>query len=475
MTVLPLANGFYQSESLPISNQECVNLYPVAQQAPALNQDNLFGTPGVEELTSTGVVLQANRGAHTKNDIAYFVNGGALYSLDRTFDVEGSPLFGTTLLGVIEGTGRVSIANNTTQLLILVPGGKGYVYNENDATPFQEITDLDFRANGNPMYVVSIDNFFVFTTDTNKIIRSDLNDGLSYDALAFGSAESDPDATVAPVTANNQLWITGTVTTEGFQNIGGVGFNFQRNNVFLDKGCIAPLSLIKANQAFFMIGNGNNESPSVWQYDGTSFQKISTIAIDAALRSYTDEEIKAVFGMYYANKGEFFLIYTLPDTSFVYDLVTKKWHERRSLISDELTAWRVNSIITAYGKVIVGDSEDGRIGELSDKFYSEYSENIISSFSLQPFSSLKPFNIPYLELTMESGVGNSVSEDPQVSLEISNNGKIFGDPRNRSIGRAGEFNKLIIWRRNGKARRLLVLRFTVADCVKKVFAKLEAL
>ncbi len=72
---LPITNGFYVSNSLPISAQECTNWYVVVEGAPALAQETLRGTPGIEQVETSGVVLQANRGAHTMAGVPYFVNG----------------------------------------------------------------------------------------------------------------------------------------------------------------------------------------------------------------------------------------------------------------------------------------------------------------------------------------------------------------------------------------------------------------
>ena len=275
---IPIANGFYESESLPISAQECVNWYPNIVQSAGLAQETLFGTPGANQLATTGTIKNINRGAHVKNGIPYFVNGEALYVLNRTVDPDLTETFSATLLGTIEGTGGVSMADNGTQLMILVPGGKGYIYDESAGTPFLEITDPDFTANGAPQYVVFIDAYFAVTTDSKKWIISALNDGLSWDALDFSSAESDPDDIVAPVVFRNQLFITGSETTEAFQNApNGSGFPFIRSNIFMNKGCFAPLSLISAHNTFMMIGGGVNESPAIWQFIGSTFHKVSVL------------------------------------------------------------------------------------------------------------------------------------------------------------------------------------------------------
>ena len=128
---------------------------------------------------------------------------------------------------------------------------------------FVEITDSDFRANGDPQYVAFVDGYFVFTTDEKKFIVSALNDGTSYNALDFGSAESDPDKVIAPIVYKNQLFITGVTTTEAFQNIGGADFPFQRSGLFIDKGVAAPHSLVKSQDSFMFIGGGENESPTI--------------------------------------------------------------------------------------------------------------------------------------------------------------------------------------------------------------------
>jgi hypothetical protein len=246
--ILPIANGFYMADSLPISAQECTNWYPYLVEAPALNQETLLGTPGISELASTGTVDQANRGSWVLNDIPYFINGNSLYRLERT-TVDFVDSFAAVNIGTIAGTGRVSLADNGTQLCILVPGGKGYIFTA-DPDTLTEITDGDFRANGEPQHVVFLDGYFVFTTDSKKFIVSDLNDGLTYNALDFGTAEADPDAVVVPIVFRNQLFITGTSTAEAFQNIGGADFPFQRTGLFIQKGVSAPFSAIGSNDTF---------------------------------------------------------------------------------------------------------------------------------------------------------------------------------------------------------------------------------
>ena len=480
---IPISQGYYQSDSLAIGNQECVNLVPVVQQATVFSERQLIGTPGIRQVTTSGATADdINRGAHVLAGIPYYVQGNTLYRLDRSY-ASGYETFSLTVVGVtpvsITGSGRVSMADNGTQLMILVPGGNGFIYNK-DTDIMERILEGPFAEGSgfSPQYVVFIDGYFAVNTDEKVWFVSNLNDGTAWDILDFGSAEADPDPIVAPVVYNNQIFMLGSETTEGFQNIGGSGFPFQRSNVFLDKGCLAPFSLVATNQMFFMVGGGVNEQPAVYAYSEGAYQRISTNAIDEAIDSYTDAELQTIFAMAWAGRGQFFVSFTFPDRTFTYNTSTGMWHEQKSSIPDDLgdlvqTRWRVNSMVTAYGYLIAGDAVDGRIGILDVDEYTEYDNNIIRTFSPQPISnSGKSFRMVQAELTMEAGVGNGVPE-PIISMAVSENLKTYQYERNRRIGAIGRYGQRTIWRKLGRVPRYALLKFRLSDPVKPVFLKLE--
>lgn len=476
-TALNITNGFYQSRHLPLSHQQCKNCFVSIADADALSEEQLVFTPGVEQLATTGTVKQANRGAHVKNGIPYFVNGNGLYRLNKNTDsLTGVVSYDTTLLGTLNSdSGSVSMADNGFQLMILEPGGLGYIYNEDAGTPFSVITDSDFYASGLPQYVIFIDGYFACSTDSKAWIVSGLNDGTSWNALDFGSAESDPDDIVALIVILNQLYVIGSETTEGFENDPSLGlFPFVRNNVFLDKGCVAPLSLVKSNSTFFMIGAGEHERVAVWQFVDSAYTKVSHKGIDKLLSTLTGDELSEISAFTYGDGGYFFVCFKLPTTTICYEIVSGKWHERTSVIDEEETCWRVSSLVSAYGKLLVGDTVDGQIGELSFDFVTEYSVAIVRLFSTQPFvNNGEPIPLSMLELTMESGAGNSDAPDPVVSMAVSKDGKTWTQERVRKIGKVGQYNRRIVWYRNGIFERFAVLRFRMSDPIKSAFIKLE--
>ena len=137
---LPISGGSYQDESSPVSQQRLINMYVDVVQAPALSQEVLKGMAGINQLATTGTIKQVNRGMETFKDRSYQVNGTELSRLNRTIDGDGVETFATEVLGTIEGSGFVFMVSNGTQLMILVPGVKGYIFTD-DPQLLVEITD----------------------------------------------------------------------------------------------------------------------------------------------------------------------------------------------------------------------------------------------------------------------------------------------------------------------------------------------
>lgn len=468
-----LGGGYYVSDSLPLSNQRCLNVYVDIPQAATLSEAILKGTAGLKQVITSGATNQVNRGAHVKDGKPYFLNGETLYRLDRVIESDGSETFTLPTIGTIPGTARCSFADNGTQLIILDTTGKGYIVNEAESTVFQEITDEDFKTtNGSPQRVVFVDSFFVVTTASKRIIKSASNNGLAWNALDFTTASSDPDSIVAPIVVKNKLTVAGTETIESFDNLGIAGFPFQRNGLFVQKGCFAPDSLINVNDGFMFIGGAVDESPAIWTLNGSTPQKISTTAIDSKLQSFSKEDIQASFAISYAQAGAYFVEFSLPSITLVYDMITQVWHEKESQVIDSKgltknTRHRVNSLVTAYSRLLCGDSQDGRIGELLPTVYKEYDMPILRAFSLQPFADMgTSISVNSVELTMESGVGNEAQPDPEIRLSTSKNGKIFNDPVPAKVGKIGEYNKRQFWRRQGRFSRFGILLFEFSDPCK---------
>lgn len=476
-----IGSGFYQSDALSFSNQRCVNLYPNIPQAPALKQTSLFNVQGISQIAITSrLARDRNRGAWVFDSVPYFLNGDTLFRVDQNITFGNQVTYEAVAVGEVPGQGFCSFSDNGNQLIIINQEGQGFIYQPTGNPQFQEITTPEFSANGVPQQVVFVDSFFIVTTDLDRAIVSAPNNGLAWDALDFFTAEADPDGIVAPFVYRNQLYLLGTETTETYQNIGGAGVPFQRiNGFFLTQGCSAPFSVQTLGDSVLWVGRGENEQPSIYQFTGSIPQKVSTIAIDNRLHELSEADLGNIFSWSYSLRGNEFVAFTSRNFTFVYDTTTGRWHERSSSVTDRNgnrldIPCRIQSVVNAYNEILVGDSEDGRIGLVDSDIYREYDEPLISFFTSSPLYDLgTSFTLPRIELLCENGVGNENAPDPEVRLQISRNGRFFEQARTRKLGTSGQYQLRQMWRKNGRVDRYCVFKITVSDPVKRRLFGLE--
>lgn len=473
---IPIPLGFYQSESLPFSAQRCINWIPTIPQSEALSSRALMQPSGLTQLVQTG--LGACRGAWVVAGVPYFVMGNSLVSMSSTNAI--------TNHGTIVGSGRVYMADNGALLVIVVPGGSAYVF-DNVLLTLTQITDPDFQTSDT---VVFYRGFFVFTTtDGKQLFVSNLNQPLAFDALDFGSAEGDPDRIITQVLDHDELSIIGSETTEVFRNVGGVGFPLQIiQGAFTQKGAHSKFGVVKFDNTYMFIGGGENELTAIWrQTSSASAAKISSDAIDNKIQEFTEEEISKAFSMTYSRKGQFFAIFSfssdrIPGKTFVYNGTASAlsgrsvWFEFQTGVND--APWRVNCIAKAYGKLLVGDANDGRIGFLDDSNLTEYDSPIFRSAATQPFSQDGlPIFAGELEPTFESGTGSTLGQgsNPVVRMDFSDNGgRTFENETKREIGKIGEYQRRSIWRKQGRFPVSRTMRFTITDPVVANLIKITA-
>lgn len=473
---IPFTNGFYQSRALPLSAQRCVNWYKNVSEVDAFSRESLFGTAGIN-LIDAGSPIEPNRGAHVMNDEPYFVNGNNLYKMTRTVDAFGNETLAIVTIGAISGSGRVSMADNGSQLCIVVPGGDAYIYDGS----LQTISDPDF--DGPCETVVFIDGYFVFNkTNSSKIFHCELRNGLSYNALDFAEAEADPDKVVALHAHRGVLYAMGTETIQPFTNVGALEFAFAPiRGAVISKGIRSRFAVRDFGRTFAFVGSGENEGEAIWAFTGSDVSKLSTIPLDFLLQNATPEQLDDCYAFSHSLNGAEFWGVTFGARTLVYDQTAsslsgrKEWHERSSRVDDEDIQWRVSSIVTAYNKVFVGDVIDGRIGQLSDDYFSEYGNSIVRYTAGQPFSNDgRSLAVSSIEATMNAGTGTADIE-PQIGLCYSDDGgRTYSDMLFRGLGLRGEYERRAIWRRLGRFGKSRVLCFQFAGTTDPTFIKLEA-
>ncbi|MES2367706.1 MAG: packaged DNA stabilization protein [Pseudomonadota bacterium] len=487
MPEIPIGGSFYRSESLPISAQECVNLYTNIAEVSTPSKKQLFMPAGIVEACTAGE-NSYNRGGINFIEKPYFVQGHDLHRIDATYDSFGVPTYSAVKVNGSEelpGYKMTILAENGTaggQICIVVPEldvqFNAWIYTI--AGGLVQISDSDF--NGPVSSVQFVDGYFLFTKkDGQQFFISDLRDGFSYISTDFSDAEAVPDPIVACLILANLPLIFGSQTVQAFQNVGGTGFPFVAvQGSILKKGLASIYGAIAYNEYAIFLGGGENERPAILIGNSNGIDRLSTIAIENEIGKYSADTISNCFTWNYTQSGAQFVGFTFPgEQTFVFDFRAKEWHTRSSINgAGQVVPYRVSCVVDVYGVLMVGDSISNKIGILDKTVYTEYGGYVPRRFVTPQFDNEGwPFFMESIELFSQPGSGLTGGQgaSPKVLLSISRDGGMtFEDPRTLTGGRIGEYNKRLIWNQCGRVALEACLKFEMTDPINWTIRKVNA-
>jgi hypothetical protein len=460
----------YTLQSINVDCQRCVNLFPEVNALGTGKEREvaaLVPTPGLLlKLTLPQTPVRGLWRASTGTLFA--VGGNKLYSISSSW-------VATELGSLDTSEGPVSMADNGTHLVV-VDGMSGYSWNM-DTSAFAEISDPDFYPADQ---VAFLDGYFIFNKQgTNQFFHSDLN-AITFDALDIGTAEGSPDALVGTLANSQNLFLFGPQSIEVFYNTGDADAVFARiQGAVLAVGCAAAFTIAKLDNTVYWLGGDANGSGIVYRMQGYQPQKISTPAIEAAIREVDAADLADAKAWTYQQGGHQFYLLNLPgaETTWVFDASTELWHERQYLNLWSLERHRADCHAVAYGENVVGDYQNGCIYALDPDTLTDNGTSIARIRRSPHFSSsLKSVRHNSFQLDMETGVGTSGTGqgvNPQVMMRYSNDGgHTWSTEQWADAGRIGATKTRVIWRRLGSARdRVYEVRIT--DPVKTVLIGAE--
>lgn len=405
--------------------------------------------PGVRVLGASGT--GPGRGLHVMSGQLYAVSGTKLYRISES----GA----ATEIGDIDGTGRVSMANNGSQLAIITDTNAGYIYT---AGALSAISDADFTTR-KPGVCGFVDNYLVLVDENSgRFFCSDLADFSAYDSLDFATAESNPDNLLTLATLNGLVVLVGTDSTEIWQNVGGSGFPFARvPNGTIGVGGAAKHGICRQANALFLLAADR----TVRGLDGNQWVPISHFGVNRALRDYARVDDCVAFP--YTLDGHECVVFSFPSAAktWVYDVSTKEWHEREAY---RFLGWDVSDAARCHDKVYVQRATTGAIGLLEASTYTEWGGVLRPEWTYQNiYGGAQRLFHSRLELGIETGVGLTTGQgsDPELTLEVSDDGgKTFQTGPTRSIGAQGQFRQRVHWDRLGSAYDR-VYRVSLSDAV----------
>jgi hypothetical protein len=453
-----LVGPSYQQRSLPFDAQRTINLFPVFDEQ-GKEVAALYGTPGLEAFATAGDG-PVRGGFASTNGRVFFVSGDSLYEV---LSAGGAATFRGTLN---TSTGNVTIDENATQLFIC-DQEDGYIltYSSNI---FAQVTSA-FPLAGT---VTFIDGYFVVNqNDTGKFYVSALNDGFTWDALDFATAESSPDRLVRVVRAIGQLWLLGNKTSEIWTNTGTASFPFQKiSGAELTTGTMAAHTAVEMGSTLYWVGESDEGRGIVYRANGFTPQRISTEAIEIFISKATSPDNLSAFK--YQQDGHEFYILTGGglETTLVYDITTNLWHERSFLNELGVSETHLMTcVVFGFGYYLVGDRRNGNIYKMKLDVYND-NGSAIARERIYTHLSDEGRRVRYnkLRIGFETGVGLQTGQgsDPQVNLQLSRDGaRTFSDSFTASLGAVGQYRSSVEFRRLGIAEQM-TFKIRVTDPVK---------
>ena len=503
----PILGSTYVARSVNAADSRMVNLFPEVIPEGGKEPAFLNRAPGLKLLATVGTgPVRGLWSFSSDNTVSFVVSGNRLYKINTSYVA--------TLIGVVAGSGPVSMADNGTQLFIAA-NGPSYIYN-NATGAFGAITDVDFPG---AVSVGYLDGYFVFNEpNSQKIWVTQLLDGASIDPLDFASAEGSPDGVVGLIVDHREVWVFGTNSVEVWYDTGASDFPLQRiQGAFNEIGCISAYTIAKMDNGIFWLGADARGQGIVYRANGYTGQRISTHAVEWQIQQYGN--LTDALAYTYQQDGHSFYVLIFPsaNTTWVYDVATNAWHERAGWDDGSFTRHRSNCQMAFNNEVIVGDYQTGNIYAFDLDTYADNGQiqRWLRTWRALPTgaNNLKRTAQHTLQIDLESGVGLNglltseiiylttegeerlITEsgdyligdnlelatqgvDPQVMLRWSDDGgHTWSNEHWSSIGRIGQYYRRVFFRRLGMTLKLRdrVYELSMTDPVKTAIMGAELL
>lgn len=245
---------------------------------------------------------------------AIAVCGGNIYRID---DANGNfvNITGSTLNTGVKPTFAEHGSN-----LVIANGGR-MVYTDGTANTAY-IGDVD--APTAVTHVAFMDTYLLCNNVTSGAFHfSDVNNISSWSALSFANAEGIPDKINALNISWREIMLFGRQSVETWYNTGdGVAPFERREGAFIEKGCIAPYSVVSANNTWFWLDNTRR----FVSLEGRVPKIIST-PFDKIIQGFST--ITDCKGDLFEIKGKPLIIWQFPTEgiTFAYNYATGGWSQ----------------------------------------------------------------------------------------------------------------------------------------------------
>jgi len=388
------------------------------------------------------------------------------------------PLTGGTGTGA---TANITVSGGAVTAVNIVTGGKGYTVGD----------VLSVATNVIP-------NGFGFTWTYST-------PDSAFDPLDIAAKSGFNDPIVGLIVVHRELWLIGTLTAEVWIGTGAADFYFQEvQGAYINHGSSAAYSIASQDTLVFFLQQDQQGNGLVLQGQGYDVTEISTPRLVEEFKSYATLADAVGFCFQISDHSFYALIFPVANKGWLYDLTTKQWAEWNWTDQNgNLNRHRANCCMFAFGLVLVGDFENGRILKLNPNIYTDY----FPATPTGPITRVKTFahitgqnyeRISYKNFDADISPGTIAEENldtiqqqvylkgadgmyllgadgklltgtdtitvpPEIFLSWSDNkGVSYGNPVGQSMGLVGQFLTTVSWNRLGMGRdRIFKLQWSV--------------
>jgi hypothetical protein len=457
MPDLGLCGPSYTSQSVNADCQSTVNWYPEILAAESQN-------------AKSKVVLYPCPGLRVFATLPEGPVRAEIYFNGRFFAVGGTKFCEVFADGTVTPRGDVStdgltayIASGATMLSI---ASGGHLYAFTLATnAFLEIDTTSGAALQGPVSIVKYsDGYYIaLLANSDKFQLSALLDATSWDPLDIGQVSVFPDNVITMEVDHRQVWAIGAKASQPYDNTGNALFPFDVTpGAYIEQGAIARDSVAKLDNTIFLLGGDERGAGIAWRFQGYTPLRISNHAVENAWQGYST--ITDAVGYAYQDQGHSFYVLYFPSANktWVYDVESKWWHERSSMVNGVDAAHLSRCHAFGFQKHLVGDRNSGNIYEMSISLYDD-AGTPIHRVRRAPHISDEERRIFYsfLQIVLEGGLGPTPPltdgdgnfRAPQIMLRWSDDyGHTWSNSYLLDCGKAGEFRKRVFRNRMGQAR-----------------------
>lgn len=404
---------------------------------PALPVVNMYAEEAPTE--DKGVMLQSRPGLSDRSADMGVGPVKALFRRDLVlssalFGVSGGYLYnGTTQIGVIAGSGPVSIAGNEIGIMVAA-GASLYYYN---GTTLAAVSYPDSASVAHVF--VGGSRFWTIRADTGKIYWTDALEA-DIEALDFATAESFPDRLLQGLWIDGMAVLFGKESIEFWQQTGSATLPITPlQNMVIEEGIKSTGCAVQIGETFAAVSSKNRV------IYGVQAQPISNKGLQEKIEASVTHSLFT-----FLIDGDEFLALRL-------DNETQCWNPRTGMWSEFQTLGLGNWAAQCHADGVFGSSQDGKTLEWG----SGHTDALATSSTLERrFAGGFPINggelvIDNAQIRFNAGATPYLTGDyitPTVELRLSRDaGRTWGNWRGVSLGAQGKYRTKAQWRALGQA------------------------